>query len=144
MRELPAVMITNEVQPAVLGYLAGARCGTGVPTVVGLPRLDEDAFKVFGAAAGSSGGIGLCHAVGCPPEAPDLESVLPDPAGVQCVRRTRRDLVEARAELITPSGDSIDAVSIGTALLPVRVDATRPAVEWNTIGIDVMAPLRRM
>jgi len=111
---LPRPMLDSEILPAVLGYLVGARCGTGVPTVVGLPHLDEDALKAFGAAAASSGGVGLFHAVGITPEAPDLTAVVPDPAAVEWIRLTHRDLAKARAELVTASGDVIDAVSIGT------------------------------
>nr|WP_255498381.1 aconitase X catalytic domain-containing protein [Nakamurella sp. PAMC28650] len=111
---LPPPMLHSEILAAVLGYLVGARCGTGVPAIVGLPHLDEDALKAFGAAAASSGGVGLFHAVGTTPEAPDLKSVLTDADAVEWVRLTRHDLAAARAELITATGDLIDAVSIGT------------------------------
>lgn len=94
---LPRPMLDSEILPAVLGYLVGARCGTGVPTVVGLSHLDEDALKAFGAAAASSGGVGLFHAVNITPEAPDLTAVVPVPAAVEWLRLTHRDLAKARA-----------------------------------------------
>ena len=112
--ELPLGMLHADVLPAVLGYLVGVRCGTGVPAIVGLPPLGEDALKAFGAAAASSGGIGLFHAVGITPEAPRLESVVADPTGVEWIHLQRQDLALARAELITSTGEAIDAVSIGT------------------------------
>ena len=112
--ELPAAMLGSEILPAVLGYLVGTRCGTGVPAVVGLPPLDEDALKAFGAAAASSGGIGLFHAIGITPEAPTLLAVAPEPGALPWVRLGRGDLAAARAELVTSIGGRVDAISVGT------------------------------
>lgn len=111
---LPPVMLADEILPAVLGYLVGARCGSSVPAVLGLPPLGEDALKAFGAAAASSGGVGLFHVVGVTPEAPTLDAVVADPAAVPRLVLTRADLARARAELVTTSDDHIDAVSVGT------------------------------
>lgn len=111
---LPSALLNNEVLPAVLGYLVGLRCGSAVPAIVGMPALDEDGLKAFGAAAASSGGVGLFHIVGVTPEAPTLAAVVDDLAAVKRVLLTRRDLAVARAELITSAGDRIDAVSVGT------------------------------
>lgn len=111
---LPPGMLHAEILPAVLGYLIGARCGTGVPVIVGLPRQGEDALKALGAAAASSGGIGLFHVVGSTPEAPTLAAVRPGPDGVPRIRLERADLARARAELVTAGGGSVDAISIGT------------------------------
>ena len=111
---LPPAMLHAEILPAVLGYLVGGRCGTGVPAIVGLPPQNEDALKALGAAAASSGGVGLFHAVGSTPEAPTLAAVLPDPDGLPRIELRRIELARARAELITAGGTSVDAISIGT------------------------------
>lgn len=114
VRGLPATMLSGEVLPAVLGYLVGQRSGTGVPVIVGMPAVGEDALKAFGAAAASSGGVGLFHVVGVTPEAPTLDAVCADPDSVERVALTRTDLISARSELITATGDSVDAVTVGT------------------------------
>lgn len=120
---LPDALLTNELLPAVLGYLVGTRAGTRVPVVVGVPRWDEDALKAFGAAAASSGGIGLFHVVGSTPEAPTLREVLPTDTAVETVALTRDDLLAARSELVTTGSGQVDAVSVGTphaSLVEVR------------------------
>jgi predicted aconitase len=118
---LPDSLLTNELLPAVLGYLVGGRSGTAVPAIVGLPQLSEDALKAFGAAAASSGGIGLFHIVGSTPEAPTLHDVLPRGPGthamsgrVPTVRLAREDVLAARAELTTTVAGPVEAVSVGT------------------------------
>lgn len=118
---LPDALLTNELLPAVLGYLVGGRAETAVPAIVGLPRLSEDSLKAFGAAAASSGGIGLFHIVGSTPEAPTLSDVLPgrqsNPGSgtpVPTVRLTREEVLAARAELTTTAAGPVEAVSVGT------------------------------
>ena len=56
----------------VLGSLYGREVGNAVGVVTGVDRHPgEDALKAFGAAAASSGAVGLFHIAGVTPEAPD-------------------------------------------------------------------------
>ncbi|GAA4283669.1 aconitase X catalytic domain-containing protein [Brevibacterium daeguense] len=99
----------------LLGYLVGGAAGNGVPVLTGVPAdVGEDELKAFGAAAASSGGVGLFHIVGVTPEAPNLADVC-DPATVRTVRLRNVDLEGAQRELSTVEGRRrIDAVSLGT------------------------------
>jgi DNA-binding GntR family transcriptional regulator len=80
----------DEAWYAVLGYLLGRQARSRVAAIVGLPATtSEDDLKALGAAAASSGGVGIFHAVGVTPEAPMLESVLAhsDPRRSQALGR---------------------------------------------------------
>src|SRR5688500_228107 len=55
-----------------VGLIVGAACGERIPVIDGLPPASEDGLKALGAAAASSGAVGLFHAVGITPEAPTL------------------------------------------------------------------------
>jgi predicted aconitase len=66
-------MLESEVIHAVVGHLVGRRTGLLVPVITGLPpNAPEDGLKALGAAAASSGGVAMFHAVGSTPEAPTL------------------------------------------------------------------------
>src|SRR5438093_9824794 len=66
----PDRLLDDDVLYPVLGHLVGREAGSGVPVIVGLPRgAGEDQLKALGAAAASSGAVGLFHAVGLTPEA---------------------------------------------------------------------------
>ena len=55
-----------------VGLIVGKQCGERIPVVDGLPTpRGEDALKALGAAAASSGSVGMFHAVGITPEAPN-------------------------------------------------------------------------
>ena len=66
----------------VLGSWLGAEVGSAVAAIVGLGGLSglgtvsEDNLKALGAAAASSGAVGLFHVVGVTPEAPTLDAAL--------------------------------------------------------------------
>ena len=101
---------------AALGYLVGKIVGERVPAIDGLQLScpSNDGLKALGAAAASSGSVGLFHLVGVTPEAPELE--------VACHRRkpeltasiTRRQLRDAWEELSTTDDETmVDAVILG-------------------------------
>ncbi len=100
----------------VLGHLMGGEAGSQVPVLVGLPAdTTEDQLKALGAAAASSGGVALFHAVGVTPEAPTLEAAVGDRDGVARVVVTGDRLRAARDALSTVHGAGrLDAVSVGT------------------------------
>ena len=58
----------------VLGHFLGKHARNGIPVIQGLPDgVSEDRLKALGAAAASSGSVGMFHAVGSTPEASTTE-----------------------------------------------------------------------
>ena len=63
-------LLDRDVLYPVLGHLVGKHAGNGIPVIQGLPDgVSEDRLKALGAAAASSGSVGMFHAVGSTPEA---------------------------------------------------------------------------
>lgn len=115
---LPAALVAEEAFYPVLGAWLGRACMGEVPAILGLPAdCDEDRLKALGAAAASTGAIGLFHVVGRTPEAPDLATAC---GGEVPARRIVLDapmLAAARAGLSTGEagpGAAIDAVATGS------------------------------
>jgi hypothetical protein len=113
---LPGDLQADESFWPVLGSLYGKRAGTAIGVVAGLRvRPDEDALKAFGAAAASSGGVGLFHMAGVTPEAPDLATAL---GGIAPQETMLISLSDYRAQLgamaTATGGDRVDAIAIGS------------------------------
>jgi predicted aconitase len=99
----------------VVGHLVGRRTGSLVPAIVGLPgEASEDDLKAVGAAAASSGGVAMFHAVGITPEAATLDDALGGSEPDLTVTVTPADLRAARDELTTDASGPLAAVSVGT------------------------------
>ncbi len=113
----PALKAEEAFYP-VLGAWLGRAAGGAVPAILGLPPdIDEDRLKALGAAAASTGAIGLFHAVGRTPEAPDLQTACGGRRPDRRIVLTAAMLTEARAGLSTSpveAGTPIDAVAIGS------------------------------
>jgi predicted aconitase len=78
------------------------------------PSPGEDRLKAFGAAAASSGAVGLFHIAGVTPEAPDIETATGG-ASVPRIAVTAAMAADAQARLSTAGKtDRIDAVAIGS------------------------------
>lgn len=99
-----------------IGLLVGLRAGDRVPVIEGLPPpRDEDQLKALGAAAASSGAVGLFHAVGITPEAATLRDALHGFPPEETILVTPGDVRSAVAHLSTvPDGTPITAVCLGT------------------------------
>jgi predicted aconitase len=136
----------------VLGYLLGKIAGDAVPVIEGLEvEPDEDQLKALGAAAASSGNVGLFHIVGVTPEAATLEAA----TGGRSLRPATVDLAAlraARAELTTASGEGLDMVVLGSphfSLAEFRQLAARlhgrrhPGVRFLVTTSRAMAHLAR-
>lgn len=112
-----ATGLERDLYFASLGYLLGKLAGTRVMAIDGLPPdVSEDELKAVGAAAASSGGVALFHAVGVTPEAPTLEAATGDRVA-NCERHAVRseDLVAVRDALCTAMpGDPVAAMCVGT------------------------------
>jgi predicted aconitase len=114
---LPDALLDQELLYPLLGHLIGARSGKLVPVVDGLPAgTDEDRLKAVGAAAASSGEVGLVHVVGSTPEAPTLAEALQHRQPVELVEVTPA-MVRAARDQLTTAGDGQDrlvGVNVGT------------------------------
>lgn len=154
LEEVPDRLLSADVLYPVLGHLVGREAGSLVPVVQGLPPPDtgEDRLKALGAAAASSGAVGLFHAVGITPEAPTLEDALGGRPPARWVRVTPRALRAARDELTTATEGPLVAVSVGTphfsveefARLVSLLDGVRSRVDFFvSTGRDVLAEVRR-
>lgn len=113
---LPAAFMASEIAWPVLGSLYGRETGSAIGVVAGVSRHPgEDALKAFGAAAASSGAVGLFHVAGVTPEAPDIETALGGLEPDHIIRVTEAMTADARARLSTAEKpDRIDAVAIGS------------------------------
>ena len=112
---IPDRLLDEETLYPVLGHLVGLETGTLVPVIDGLPGdVSDDRLKALGAAAASSGSVGLFHGVGVTPEAPTLEAALQGAEPVRAIDVTTDLLVRARDSLTTASGGELAAVSVGT------------------------------
>ena len=122
-----------------VGHAIGRRCGGLVPAIVGLPLdISEDDLKALGAAAASSGAVGLFHVVGVTPEAPDLETACGGLKPELLVQLMAEDLrAAARSLSSVANGARLSAVSLGTphfslaefARLMPLLDGERPLVD---------------
>ena len=111
----PRVISSEEFWPA-MGHLLGPVAGERIPVIEGLPAgATDDQLKALGAAAASSGGVALFHAVGLTPEAPTLEAAFGGAAIPETIEIRQGDLDEALADLSTVAdeGQAIDAVVLG-------------------------------
>lgn len=120
---------------ALLGHVVGKAAGSRVAAVVGVPSgVSEDQLKALGAAAASSGAVGLVHVVGTTPEAPTLADCVHKEAEETVVRPA--DLRAAFGELSTADdGADLAAVSLGTPHLSLA--------EFERLTPMVAAMMRR-
>ena len=111
----PSTEATDSLYVAV-GLTVGERCGDRVPVIDGLPPpRDEDQLKALGAAAASTGAVGLFHAIGITPEAPTLSDAFGGEAPGEIVEITPESVANALGRLSTvPEGSPITAVCLGT------------------------------
>jgi predicted aconitase len=101
----------------VLGAWLGAEAGAEVAAIAGMPTtIPEDCLKALGAAAASSGAVGLFHVVGVTPEAPDLAAATGGRMPERMIVLTPAMLRAARDRLSTAAAgtDRIDAVAVGS------------------------------
>ena len=129
-------LLSEDVLYPVLGHLVGAESGTSVPVIEGLPAsTTEDQLKALGAAAASSGAVGLFHAVGLTPEAPSTEEAFQGTEPRRVIDVTPSLLARHRDALTTAVGDRIDAVSVGTPHFSIAEFARlTPLLERHPIG----------
>ncbi len=113
---LPVELQHEESFWPVTGSLYGRLAGEAVGVVTGLAVMpDEDRLKAFGAAAASSGGVGLFHMAGVTPEAPDAQTALAMQPPLETMKISPEDF---RAQLLAMAtvkdAGHIDAIAIGS------------------------------
>lgn len=113
---LPRAFLASEIAWPILGSLFGRSVGNDIGVVAGVDaHPGEDALKAFGAAAASSGAVGLFHIAGVTPEAPDIDTALDGRVPAATIVVTPAMVADARSRLSTADRpERIDAVAIGS------------------------------
>ncbi len=139
---LPRAFLRSEIAWPVLGSLFGREVGTAIGVVAGVEEHPgEDALKAFGAAAASSGAVGLFHIAGVTPEAPDVATALGGLKPQAVVSVTPEMVATARAGLSTAKGvERIDAVAIGSPHLSLaEFDALERLIAGRRLKVPFYA-----
>jgi predicted aconitase len=139
---LSASFLGSEIAWPVLGSLYGREVGNAVGVVTGISKHPgEDALKAFGAAAASSGAVGLFHIAGVTPEAPDAVSILAGDRPETVIRVTPDMAAKARAGLSTAANsDAIDAVAVGSPHLSSdEFDALERLIDGRRLRVPIYA-----
>ncbi len=111
---VPNSILDDDLAYPLLGHVLGQLAGNRVPVITGLDqRASEERLKALGAAAASSGSVGMFHVVGVTPEAATLSEALGDSPPQQVVDLSLDTFRDARRELTTAIG-TLGAVSVGT------------------------------
>ncbi|AZO71888.1 MAG: DUF521 domain-containing protein [Mesorhizobium sp.] len=134
--------LASEIVWPVLGSLYGREVGNAIGVVTGIANHPgEDVLKAFGAAAASSGAVGLFHIAGVTPEAPDVETVLAGSEPEAVIRVTPEMAAKARAGLSTASTpEAIDAVAIGSPhLSDAEFDMLERLIAGRRLAVPVYA-----
>ena len=114
LKAVPERVQRHESFYPVLGHLMGKIAGEKNPVVDGMvvqPGIDQ--LKALGAAAASSGTVGLFHLVGITPEATTLDAAFHGREPEQEMDVTLDHLREAWQELSTADGRELDLVVLG-------------------------------
>jgi predicted aconitase len=139
---LDETFLMSDVAWPVLGNLYGRLIGNEIGVVTGLRmRPWEDLLKAFGAAAASSGAVGLFHVAGATPEAPDEATALnhlPPRERISVTHDMVRDAQRRLSTAVAP--DHIDAVAIGSPHLSLEeFDALRAALRGRRVAVPIYA-----
>ena len=108
------LMLRDDFYP-VFGNLIGKASLDKVPVIEGMPGIpDEDQLKAFGAAAASSGGVGMFHMIGITPEARTLEEAFQGKAPIETINVTIDALRGSRRTLTHTDSNKLDLVVLGS------------------------------
>jgi predicted aconitase len=139
---LPRSFLSADYAWPILGSLYGREVGNTVGVVTGV-TIDpgEDALKAFGAAAASSGAVGLFHIAGFTPEARNADVALGEASAETVIDVSEAMVSDARARLSTVSRtDAIDAVAIGSPHLSLaEFDRLESLIGGRTLRIPIHA-----
>lgn len=138
--QLPRAFFRSEILWPVLGAMYGRLAGDAVGVICGIDRdPGEDALKAFGAAAASTGAVGLFHLAGVTPEAETVAQAGGGEAPGETIIVTTEMVRAAHASLSTAEcPDRIDAVAIGSPHLSI---AEFDALEYLLAGRRTAVPI---
>jgi predicted aconitase len=134
--------LASEIVWPILGSLYGREIGDAVGMVTGVPTdPGEDAMKAFGAAAASSGAVGLFHMEGVTPE---VRAGLAEgwESGFEEEIRVTAEMVRAAQARLSTAGqpDRIDAVAIGSPHLSLaELDALERLIAGRRLSVPLYA-----
>ena len=114
---VPKAFWRDDIAFPILGTWLGRAVGQRVAAIEGIGHPTEDQLKALGAAAASSGAVGLFHVIGVTPEAPSHSVAFGNSSPEDIIHLDLTALTTARASLSTANrvpGDPIDAVAIGS------------------------------
>jgi predicted aconitase len=111
----PSQQPTDALYVAI-GLIIGLQSGERIPVIDGLPPpTSEDQLKALGAAAASSGAVGLFHATGITPEAASLADAFHGRSPEKVISISPADVRDTLQHLSTVAdGSPITAVCLGT------------------------------
>lgn len=119
---VPQAFWRDDAAFPILGAWLGRAVGEQVAAIEGIGQPTEDQLKALGAAAASSGAVGLFHVIGVTPEAPSRAAAFGNSSPERIIALDLAALTKARASLSTVSrmaGDPIDAVAVGSPHLSI-------------------------
>jgi predicted aconitase len=112
---IPSLLKSRDDFYPVLGAWLGHTVGTDIAVIDGLPSdISEDKLKALGAAAASSGAVGLFHVAGRTPEAPTLDVALGGQSAREVIKLTPDMLLAQHRSMNSASGDQLDVVALGS------------------------------
>ena len=134
--------LSSEIAWPVLGNLYGRLIGNAIGVVSGITTAPgEDALKAFGAAAASSGSVGLFHIAGVTPEAPDLNTALNGVPPQERIAVAGEMIRDSQRRLSTAErADRIDAVAIGSPHLSLdEFDRLESLLQGRRVAVPIYA-----
>ncbi|HEY3783778.1 MAG TPA: aconitase X catalytic domain-containing protein [Steroidobacteraceae bacterium] len=114
---IPDSYWAQDIAYPVLGTWLGRVIGDRVAAIEGIGRPSEDQLKALGAAAASSGAVGLFHVIGVTPEAPSCAAAFGNIPPREVIRLDTGVLDHVRLTLSSirlEAGDTVNAVAIGS------------------------------
>ena len=134
--------LSSDIAWPVLGSLYGRLIGNAIGVVTGVTeKPGEDALKAFGAAAASSGSVGLFHVAGVTPESPDVDTALSGAPPKEHVVVTGAMVRDSQRRLSTADRpDRIDAVAIGSPHLSLEeFDRLESILAGRRVAVPIYA-----
>ena len=113
VEDVPADVMESDVFFVAMGYIVGKET-SGIPVINGIQKATKDQLKKLGAAAASSGAVGLFHIIGITPEAMTFEQAFKNHEPLKEILITEEKIQTAIKELSHNNNIAeIDVVLVG-------------------------------
>ena len=114
LKDIPDKMFNNNLIYPLIGFLFGEIAGDKVAALQNMPLdISIDQLKSFGAAAASSGAVGLFHIIGVTPEALDISACFGGKKSEKTVVITAEMIKDAEKRLTQSSSLKPDLIILG-------------------------------